>query len=293
MLIEELVSKECGIGYISMSAKQLTTLKSGGDINIFLPKNVDETINLLDCCNCHNIPVFILGGGSNTVVSDSGAKGKIVISTKYLSRINVDKNIISAECGVRHSSLIKTAREYGLGGLEYMAGVPCTVGGMAHINAGAFATKTSDYICKLHILTADYGKYTIKTIQRNDVDFGYRKGVKDIVYSVEFELDEMSKELSIKREKEYLELRREKQPKQRSVGSVFKNDILPAGKLIESVGLKGKIRGGMMISPIHANFIVNVDNGTTCDFLSLVSECEKRVYEKFNIKLDREFVLLE
>ncbi len=288
----ERIRKESGVACVCKNARQISTLGSGGNVNVFEPKNIDEMRKLCDCCLRFDSPIFMLGGGSNIVVDDNGVRSKIVISTRHINSIKMQGNMVYAHSGARVKDVTKIARNYGFGGLEFMAGVPCTVGGIARMNASAFYTKTSDYIYTIDILSVDNAKYEIKRISKYDVDFGYRKGVQDIVIGVTFCLDKMSEEESVKREKEYLSKRSQKQPKGRSVGSVFKNKGIASGYLIDECGLKGKMIGGMQISPLHANFIINVANGSSSDFLSLVKECENSVFDKFGITLDREFVYL-
>ncbi len=288
----EKIRKESGVTCICKSARQISMLGSGGDVNVFEPKSVEEMTGLCKCCLHFNMPIFMLGGGSNVVVSDDGVRDKIVISTRHINGVKGQENMVFAYSGARVKDVTKMARNCGLGGLEFMAGVPCTVGGVVRMNASAFNTKTSDYICTIDILSVDNGICNIKTIDKKDVDFGYRKGVQDIVLGASFCLDKMSVEESVKRQKEYLSKRAQKQPKGRSVGSVFKNKEIASGYLIDECGLKGKTIGGMQISPHHANFIINVANGTSSDFLTLVKECENSVFDKFGISLAREFVYL-
>ncbi len=288
----ERIRKESGVVCVCKNARQISTLGSGGDVNVFEPKNIEEMMRLCECCSHFNMPIFMLGGGSNIVVDDNVVRSKIVISTRYINGIKIQGNMVYAHSGARVKDVTKMARNYGVGGLEFMAGVPCTVGGIARMNASAFNAKTSDYISSIDILSVDNAKCEIKRIDKEEVNFGYRKGVEEMVVGVTFCFDETSVDESVKREKEYLSKRYQKQPKGRSVGSVFKNGEIASGYLIDECGLKGEMIGGMQISPLHANFIINVANGTSRDFLSLVKECENRVFDKFGITLEREFVYL-
>ncbi len=295
MDIFSLVAKECDIDYILKSGKDLSTFGSGGQVKLFEPKSKGELNRIIEYCKAHDIECFLLGGGTNTIIADKLKEDKIVVSTKGINKVEYKDNFLYAECGASIYDVIKCARNNGVGGLEFMLGVPCTIGGMMRMNASAFSSKTSDYLSKIDILNTDCDNIRhnyIKTIHRNEIDFGYRKGVRDIVIGGYFALPKISREESELKAREYIKARRKKQPKAKSVGSVFLNGEVPSGLLIERCGLKGVRIGGAEISRMHSNFIINVDNATTKDFLALVELCQNMVYEKFWIRLKREFVLL-
>ncbi|MDE6303012.1 MAG: hypothetical protein K2M36_05445, partial [Clostridia bacterium] len=182
--------------------------------------------------------------------------------------------------------------------MDFLAGVPATVGGAIRMNAGAFAEQTLDYVREIRFLRLDrlkHGEYcdtvTINAENENTF-FGYRQGVRNIVLGAVFEGKQMSAEESLARAREYAAKRTAKQPKLPSCGSVFKNGAVPSGKLIDECGLKGTHIGGAQISEMHANFIVNTGGATAKDFMLLVKLCEEKVKEKFGITLEREFVYL-
>lgn len=263
------------------SANTLSTYKGGGVIKtLYLPETEDEFCSLQGA--------YILGGGSNVIVAN-GEISTPVASTKLLNRVWIDDGKIHAQAGARVSSVMAEARKYGLGGLEFLAGVPATVGGIVKMNAGAFLHETKDYVDKIKVSSGVSAKW----IDARNIPWGYRSGVDGMIVEVAFRLEDLPVDESKARAKRCVETRGKTQPRLPSVGSVFKNADMPAGKYIELCGLKGKRIGGAEISALHANFIVNVGGGSASDFFSLVRLAEYSVKEKFGITLEREFEVLE
>ena len=250
---------------------------------IYLPETIDEVIDLFRA----EKDIFILGGGSNVIIPD-GEIDKKVTSFARLNSIEIDGDKAVVAGGARLSSVVSKAREYGLGGLEFMAGVPATIGGLARMNAGAFGQEFGVYIDRITSLNPDNDKIDIFP----PFNFGYRQGFQGIVVEVQLHLERMSKETSLKRENEYRLARKLRQPQGRSTGSVFKNPDKSAGYYIDRTGLKGMRRGGAEISPLHGNFIINVDDGSAEDFLYLARTAKDRVYQQFGIELKEEFIVL-
>lgn len=265
----------------NVSAKTLSTYKGGGVIkSLYLPETEDEFLSLQGA--------YILGGGSNVIIAD-GEISTPVASTKLLNRVWFEDGKIHTQAGAKVSSVTAVARSFGLGGLEFLAGVPATVGGIVKMNAGAFLHETKDYVDKIKVSSG----FSAKWIDALDITWGYRKGVDGAVVEVVFRLENLSADESRARAKKCVETRMKTQPRLPSVGSVFKKADLPAGKHIDLCGLKGKRIGGAEISALHANFIVNVGGGNASDFLSLARLAEHTVKEKFGITLEREFEVLE
>lgn len=295
MRICEKAAKESGVPFELWGADKISTYKGGGEAFVFLPNTLEEFAKVYAFLKGENADVFILGGGSNVIVKD-GLCSKICICTSRLNKIKITENRVECECGAQVSNVIKRAREKGLGGLEFLSGVPCTAGGAVRMNAGAFSSQIGDYISKIDILTCDNANcdtYTVKQLCKDDLRFSYRKGIGEIVLRAEFSLEKTDEKTSLAATAEYLKIRRQRQPCLPSCGSVFKNGDVPSGKLIEECGLKGKIIGGAQISDKHANFIVNVKGGSAADYLALVNICENAVKEKFGVELQREFVVLD
>ncbi len=268
----------------NIPAKNITTYGGKGVLEeIYLPETIEEVIDLFRA----EKDIFILGGGSNVIIPD-GEIDKKVTSFARLNSIEIDGDKAVVAGGARLSSVVSKAREYGLGGLEFMAGVPATIGGLARMNAGAFGQEFGVYIDRITSLNPDNDKIDIFP----PFNFGYRQGFQGIVVEVQLHLERMSKETSLKRENEYRLARKLRQPQGRSTGSVFKNPDKSAGYYIDRAGLKGMRRGGAEISPLHGNFIINVDDGSAEDFLYLARTAKDRVYQQFGIELIEEFIVL-
>ncbi len=303
------VKNMSGVGWRFVGAEDLSTYKGGGKCRVFEPKNVEEFLGVVGASLANWQAPFLIGGGSNLIVADGVCKS-VVVSTRWLNKVKLlsvdDKNKVGyvyAECGARVQDVTRFAREFSLGGLEFLWGVPASVGGVVKMNASAFLSQTSDYVSKIDILSVDCANVyqfdgcannvEIASVDKNEIDWGYRKGVGDTIVGVVFCLPFVDKHKSCKLAKDCLDARRKKQPRLPSVGSVFKNGNVASGKLIEQCGLKGVRFGGAEISPLHANFVVNVGGGTANDFLRLVKLCESEVWCKFGVKLEREFCLLQ
>ena len=279
---------------IELSASAASTFKGGGTLKrVYFPFNVRELVELLVAFEEEGEKPTLLGGGSNVVVAD-GEIYTPVVYTKHIDKIRIENNLVFAGCGARINEISRRARAYDLGGLEMLAGVPLTLGGALKMNAGAYGRQIFDFVKTVFVFsTRACGCGCIAQVDARDVHAGYRKGVDDIVIGATLELEKTSKSDSLEKAREYLARRLEKQPRKPSVGSVFKNGEIPSGKLIEACGLKGARVGGAEISEKHANFVVNVGGATASDFLSLVRLAEDRVKEKFDIQLEREFVLIQ
>lgn len=268
----------------NIPAKNITTYGGKGVLEeIYLPETIEEVIDLFRA----EKDIFILGGGSNVIIPD-GEIDKKVTSFATLNSIEIDGDRAVVAGGARLSSVVSKAREYGLGGLEFMAGVPATIGGLARMNAGAFGQEFGVYIDRITSLNPDNDKIDIFP----PFNFGYRQGFQGVVIEVQLHLERMSKETSLKRENEYRLARKLRQPQGRSTGSVFKNPDKSAGYYIDKAGLKGMRKGGAEISPLHGNFIINVDDGSAEDFLYLARTAKDRVYQQFGIELKEEFIVL-
>lgn len=259
-----------------------TTLKIGGPAKYFCePNDIDELLEALKFARRKKLQIFILGAGSNLLVSDKGFDG-IVIKFK-------------GAAGLLLSKLLNNLALNGLSGLEFLAGIPGTLGGAIYMNAGAYGQTIGDYIAS--VCAVDYkGKQFC--FNSKECKSGYRKSIfqkkKLIITGVEFDLQKR-KPADIKTEmKEIIKKRLAKQPYDMpSAGSFFKN---PKGdysaRLIEAAGLKGLRVGDAMVSKKHANFIVNAGKATAVDVKRLMKQIQKKVYVSFKIKLTPEVVFL-
>ena len=323
----ESVAKEIGVDCRTRSASSLSTFKGGGRARVFRVESVLETCALASVFQREKIDFSVVANGSNTLVSD-GTCTSALIDVRSLCAIEVEKDGILAQCGAGVNNLNRVARNAGFFGLDFLSGVPCSLGGAVKMNAGAFSSQTCDYVQEIYVLSADIANCDkilreyerekkqgekhlfdkrscafesirecvesgfVKSVKASCVEWEYRKGAIGIVLGAKLDLSRDDDEKSASVAKSYLEKRREKQPALPSLGSTFKNGEVPSGKLIEGCGLKGKRRGGAMISEKHANFIVNTGGGSASDYLALVGECKRRVFEQYGIALEQEFVLV-
>jgi UDP-N-acetylmuramate dehydrogenase len=273
---------------------QYTTFRVGGNVEaLFLAQELQLLKRMVSYLRDKNIPYLVVGKGSNLLVRDGGLKGVVVILKGGLA--TVEKNvkndrIILAGGGLGIGELVSHCTRMGLGGLEFLAGIPGTVGGAAVMNAGAFGKDMGSMVKEIQILT-DEGALVVK--DRPQLKFSYRelaipKGA--MILGVRFELDKEDPESISQRVEDYVARRKAKQPLEYpSGGSVFKNPPNDyAGRLIEEAGLKGRRIGGAMISPKHANFIVNTSNARADDILALIDLVREKVKEGSGIELEPE-----
>ncbi len=272
--------------------KNYTTFKIGGKAKYFYKaKTKEELIKAVKTAKKSRLPFFILGGGSNLLVSDKGFDG-IVINFKF-SDFNFENNKIFCEGGVLLASIVSKAAENGLKGLECGVGIPGTIGGAIRGNAGAFGESIGDVVKQVEVFNSK--KEKIENYSQKDGKFAYRESVfkkrpELVILSAELELKTGNKEEIQKKMKEYLDYRKEKQPLEfPSAGSVFKNPPdISAGQFIDQCGLKGKRIGNVEISKKHANFIINLGDGKAEDVMKLIDLMKKQVKDKFNIQLEEE-----
>lgn len=299
MDIKEYIRSQTGVYGAWKSAKEISTFKGGGQAFVFYPQSVEKAVELIDVLRAENVDFSMLGSGSNTLVCDGNCK-QILVCLKGLCGVKIEGEKVVCEGGASVAKITFEGRKRGLGGLEFLSGVPCTLGGALKMNAGAFSSQIGDYVTKIDILNIDCAncdknrtQNRLQTIDVNSKDFAYRKGINGIVLKAELKLEKKSAEQSINEAREYLSKRQDKQPSLPSLGSVFKNGKIPSGKLIDDCGLKGVKIGGAQVSQKHANFIVNVGGASAKDYLALVALCKKEVFAKFGILLEEEFVTIE
>lgn len=274
------------------SARTLTTFRGGGSACVFYPRCESEFIDVYATVGERLKEPFVLGGGSDTVIADGLCKTPVV-STKRLSGVRYADGRVYAGSGAQLMAVTRKFREMGLCGLEFLCGVPLSVGGALRMNAGAFGKSAGDCALEIRILAKDgENNFRALTKRREELDLGYRRGVSGIILGATFVGESGSEEKSLLLAKEYLNARAKKQPKYPSCGSVFKNGEKPSGALIEGCGLKGARIGGAQISSLHANFIVNRGGATGTDFITLAELAEQSVLDRYGVKLEREFVYL-
>lgn len=270
-----------------------TTFKIGGEADIFIiPASPAALISAVKKCTELEIPYFILGNGSNLLVSDGGIEGA-VISLAGINGISADGEKITCGAGAMLSSVCLKALSLSLTGLEFAYGIPGTAGGALYMNAGAYGGQMADVIESAECLTAS-GE--IKTLKKEDMRLGYRSSVFKkgglIIISLTLALKKGDK-AEIKAEMdELLNRRKQKQPLEYpSAGSTFKRpEGYFAGALIEKNGLKGLSVGGAQVSEKHAGFVINRGGATAADVKALIGKIQKKVFENDGVMLEPEVI---
>lgn len=272
-----------------------TSFKAGGKAKFYIKaKTVEDVINTVKISKENNIPIVVLGNGSNILFKDEEFNG--VVLKIELDTLKIEENIITAEAGVKNAILGRKALDNNLQGFEFAAGIPGTIGGAIRMNAGAYGGEIKDIVQDVEYL--DYEDLKIKKITNKECNFEYRHSVfcenKNIILSATFNLENGIKEEIANRMNEFAKSRKEKQPLEYpSAGSTFKRgtDFITA-KLIDECGLKGYQIGGAQVSEKHAGFIINKENATAKDIIDLVAYVKKTVKEKTGKSIDLEVEII-
>jgi UDP-N-acetylmuramate dehydrogenase len=269
-----------------------TSIKIGGRARYFCePGNIDELREALAFAKTKKLPIFILGGGTNIIVKDSGYAGLVIKLSGGFRNIERKENMLSAGGGASLSGLIQTAISFGLSGLDNLSGIPGTVGGAIVGNAGAFSSQISDHLIVVNILTKDGEEQVIK-----EPKFLYRdSNLRDkIVTSGDFLLKPNAIWRMEEQRKQILEKRSFSQPcGKKTAGCIFKNPVgISAGELIEKAGLSGFRVGDARISEKHKNFIENMGNARAVDVFQLINIIKEKVYSLHNINLSEEVIIV-
>lgn len=272
--------------------KDHTSFKIGGPADFFVtPCSVYSLCEVIKLCNNEKLPIFIMGNGTNLLVSDKGIRGVVVKIYDNLSDFHVKEDCIEAYGGILLSKLSDIALENGLTGFEFASGIPGTLGGAVAMNAGAYGGEMKDVVIETEYIDKEGN---IKIIRGEEHQFGYRTSFiqkqSGIAVKSLIKLKKGDKS-SIKALIDDLTARRQdKQPLEMpSAGSVFKRpEGYFAGKLIEDCGLRGYSIGDAQVSEKHCGFIVNKGNATAKDILDLIRHIQKTVKDKFSVDLQTE-----
>ncbi|MCP3872089.1 MAG: UDP-N-acetylmuramate dehydrogenase [Desulfobacteraceae bacterium] len=276
--------------------KNYTSFKIGGPADFLaLPKSKTELIRLLKEADHHDMPVTLFGGGTNLLIGDKGIRGLVVITKHLKSTIRIidkkrAKTTLYTESGERLSKVCQFAINHSLSGLEFSAGIPGSIGGAIKMNAGTLSGDMSTIVETIEVLNQE--TFKVKTLHRQSLDFSYRKlhqkgFIVAATLKLTFEDPEKIKHIF----KQNLAKRNATQPVSfASAGCFFKNPTQgkPAGELIEKSGLKGMRVNDAMVSDIHANYIVNINNATCEDILLLKQKVQEAVSQKYHINLETE-----
>lgn len=272
--------------------KKHTTFRIGGSADYYvLPKTIEEVQQVVEACKEAEIPYYVLGNGSNLLVSDKGYRGVIIQLYRNLNQIEVEGTKIRAQVGALLSQIAGEALRHCLTGFEFAAGIPGTLGGAVVMNAGAYGGEMKDVLQEVTALSKD-GE--IKVLSREELNLGYRTSVIGregyIALEAVIALKEGKEETIRATMKDLKERRTTKQPLEYpSAGSTFKRpEGYFAGKLIQDTGLRGFSVGGAQVSEKHCGFVINKDNATAQDVIELMKEVSDRVEAKFGVPLEPE-----
>ena len=276
--------------------KNHTSFKVGGPADIFIePDDRAELVKAIKDLREQGVSYYIIGNGSNLLVSDKGLRGAVVKIGDKFGSVSINNDIITAESGVLLSTLSKMAAREGLTGMEFASGIPGSLGGAVTMNAGAYGGEMKDIVEWVEILDQDLN---IKRLKNDEMKFMYRKSIiepgKHIVLRCCIRLKKGNKDEIDNKMAELAEKRRSKQPLHLpSAGSTFKRpEGYFAGKLIEDAGLRGFSIGGAQVSTLHCGFVVNNGDATAKDVYDLIRHVQKTVFEKFNVMLEPEVKIL-
>ena len=277
---------------INEPMKNHTTFKIGGPAQYYVtPESVTQIQEVVSLCKDKNIPLHVIGNGSNILVGDDGVDGVVLALFNTFSDYEIKDNVITAQAGMSLIKLAVVALREGLTGLEFASGIPGSVGGAVYMNAGAYDGQMKDVVTSVTVLD-EAGN--IRILGRDELDMGYRTSAvaknNMIVLQVVIELKSGDKEQIKARMNQLSELRKQKQPLEYpSAGSTFKRpEGYFAGKLIADAGLKGYSIGGAAVSEKHAGFVVNMGGATAKDVVELTDYIKKRIMEQFGVTLELE-----
>ncbi|TEU12113.1 MAG: UDP-N-acetylmuramate dehydrogenase [Anaerolineales bacterium] len=277
-----------------------TVYRIGGPADLFVTvESQDELCRIVALARECQVPYFLLGSGTNILVSDKGIRGLVIENRTGGSRFEIRKEeaLLWAEAGMLLKDLAGESVQRGLAGLEWAVGIPGTVGGAVVGNAGAYGGYVSDVLTRVTILQVN-GE--IQESRAEELEFGYRtscfkganrerRAAMPVILAAQFKLQPESVEVLQERVAEYTRQREARQPSEPSAGSVFKRTAqYPAGFLIEQAGLKGKRIGDAQISPKHANFIVNLGEARASEVKVLMDMARDAVLKQFGIELELE-----
>lgn len=275
--------------------KKHTTFRVGGPADVLVQPDETALAAILALCRQYHVSYSFIGNGSNLLVGDKGIRGVVIEMTDPMGNIEVDGTKITAQAGAMLSKIANTAASNGLGGMEFAAGIPGSVGGAVVMNAGAYGGEMKDIIEKVYVLDENGAQLEL---DRDALDLGYRHSCipekKYIVTKVVLELVPRN-EAEIRSEmKELNEKRAEKQPLQYpSAGSTFKRpEGYFAGKLIMDAGLRGYQVGGAQVSEKHCGFVINKGEATAADICQLMQDVADKVQAQFGVVLEPEVKMI-
>lgn len=269
-----------------------TTFRIGGPAQYFVtPQSTEELGQVVLLCNAEKMPYFVIGHGSNLLVSDKGMRCVVIQLYKNFERFRIENDRVYAQAGVMLNKLGQATKEASLTGFEFAAGIPGTLGGAVMMNAGAYGGEMKDIVEFVQLMDRD-GNLIEKTCE--EMDFSYRHSIVEngdyIVVGATLKLQPGDQGAITARMEELAIARKTKQPLEfPSAGSTFKRpEGYFAGKLIMDAGLRGYQVGGAQVSEKHCGFVINKGGATAQDVLQLVADVKRKVYEEFQVELEPE-----
>lgn len=267
-----------------------TSLRVGGPADLFaVPRDREDLQRLLQVLDEQQIPRMVIGGGYNLLVRDGGFRGAAISLEKLQQLTVLQDGVIRAEAGGRNIDLARLAEAHGLCGIEFLVGIPGTVGGAVRMNAGAHGGEIFDHLASLEIMDED----GVRTCDKKTFEYGYRRlqlEPNKIIIAANFKLAAGNREAIATAMDACLQKRRDvQQVRFPNAGSFFKN---PAGqsawRLIDQAGLRGMAVGGAQVSEVHCNFLINRGNATATDFLNLAALVKEKVFAASGVELEEE-----
>ena len=279
--------------FFNYNISNCTWFRAGGGVDLFcIVLNESELEIILN--EIKNLPIFVIGAGSNLLVRDGGFRGLIIKLGKSFNTLKIKENLIQAGASILDPNLSNYAYKNSVQGLEFFSGIPGSVGGAVKMNAGCFGSETKDVLEEISLFTKDGVK---KILKNKEIKFSYRNSNlfdHDIVTSALFKA-KLGEEKEIKSKiKAINSMRKNSQPiKNRTSGSTFKNPKKEhASRLIEKAGCKGLTFGNAIVSTKHSNFFINLGNATAHDIETLGKKVQEKVLKKFNILLEWEIKII-
>ena len=274
-----------------------TYTKTGGPADVFaVPQTIEETQIVVTYAYKNDIPLMVLGNGSNLIIRDGGIRG-IVLYLMNLTEITYKNNTLTAQTGAAIIDVSREAHKLSLAGLEFACGIPGSVGGALHMNAGAYGGETKDVLNRALVLTAS-GELIELDRQTLEEGASYRHSIiadkNYIVLEADFLLTPDAEETIAAKMANFTEQRESRQPLEYpSCGSVFKRpEGRFVGPMIQEAGLQGHTIGGVQVSLKHAGFMVNINQGTATDYIDLIAHVQKVIHQNYNVKLEPEVKIL-
>ena len=277
----------------------LTTMRVGGNAEVlFKPADAEDLIYFMREKSA-DIPIHVMGEGSNSLILDGGIAGVVILLGQGLDHVEVSGNLIRAEAGANSGKVARAARTAELTGAEFLCGIPGSVGGALKMNAGAYKSETVDILEDVTVIT---NQGEVKILSPNELNFEYRKSQLPqgwVYLAATFKLNPGNKDEIRDRMREINKNRSTSQPlNMHSSGSWFKNVTMPDGhlknawKIVNEAGCRGMKVGGAQVSEKHTNFFVNTGQATAQDFIDLSEKVQKIIQENFGLKMVQEVKMI-